>query len=164
MVERYCPTEDEEESTFSSWCEQQGLTHWHVPQETYTDSWKQKAHNKALGVLEGVSDHWIKIPTPYHPDGSLLIIEFKRQFGNTPTNAQIKFMDDMNQIDNVAAVCCYGFEEARQVVLEVIEGRFDQFDKCQERTAKLKEKRAKRAKKAPKLTENLPKAKNDLPY
>lgn len=165
MVEKkICPTEDIEEEQFSSWCKQQGLTHWHVPQETYTNSWAQKNHNKALGVLEGVSDHWVKIPTPAHPDGSLLIIEFKRQFGNVPTDAQIAFMDEMNTIDNVAAVCCYGFEEARQVVLELIEGKFTKLDECQERTAKLKEKRLKRLKNRLKSLEKMSKPKNDLPY
>lgn len=159
-----CPIEDVEEELFNHWCTEQGLTHFHVPQETYTDSWKQKAHNKALGVLEGVSDHWVKLPTIYHPKGSLLIIEFKRQFGNTPTDSQIKFMEDMNEIDNVAAVCCYGFEEARQVVLELIEGKFTKLDECQARTAKLKEKRLKRLKNQLKSLEKMSKSKNDLPY
>lgn len=159
-----CPIEDVEEELFNHWCTEQGLTHFHVPQETYTNSWKQKAHNKALGVLEGVSDHWVKLPTIYHPKGSLLIIEFKRQFGNTPTDSQIKFMEDMNEIDNVAAVCCYGFEEAKQVVEEIKNGNFTTYDKCWERTNKIKENRAKRAENKAKLAKKSQKSKNDLPY
>lgn len=170
-MEKYCPTEDVEESEFSRWCEEQGLTHWHVPQETYTDSWKQKAHNKSLGVLEGVSDHWVIIPTPHHPNGSLIVIEFKRQFGNTPTPAQIKFLLALGAVDNVGTVCCYGCEEAKQLVLEMQEGDFTTYDKCWARTNKLIEERAKRAEnkaksakkrvKSPKKAEN---PKNDLPY
>lgn len=164
MTKKTCPIEDVEEELFSHWCDEQGLTHFHVPQETYTTSWKQKAHNKALGVLEGVSDHWVKIPTPNHPRGSLLIIEFKRQFGNTPTNAQIKFMENMNEINNVAAVCCYGFEEAKQVVTELRMGHFEMFDKCWERTKKIKAKRLEKLEKMKKTVEKLSKSKNDLPY
>lgn len=163
-MDRYCPTEDAEETAFSDWCERQGLTHWHVPQETYTTSWKQKAHNKSLGVLEGVSDHWVKLPTTYCPNGSLLVIEFKRQFGNTPTNAQIRFLDEMNTIDNVAATCCYGADEAIRMVEEIMKGVWETFDKCQERVKKLKEKRLKKPKNRPEEPKKVSKSKNDLPY
>lgn len=157
VSQEYCPTEDVEEASFSDWCKEQGYTHWHVPQETFTTSWKQKAHNKSLGVLSGVSDHWLVIPTPHHPNGSLVVIEFKRKFGNTPTDDQIEFLYAMEKVDNVTAVCCYGCDEAIKVVEELKVGVFKTFDMCWERTRKIEENRKKRAKKAKNQ-------KNALPY
>lgn len=160
-MDKWCPTEDVEEAQFSSWCDHKGLTHWHVPQETYTTSWKQKAHNRDLGVKAGVSDHWVKIDVPFPPANDrhsvLLVIEFKRQFGNIPTDEQIKFIHEMEEIPNVTAVCCYGCDEAIKVVEELERGKFDTFDKCTARMLKIEENRKKRAK-------NRKNSKNDLPY
>lgn len=167
MPVKTCPIEDVEEELFNHWCEEQGFTHFHVPQETYTNSWKQKAHNKALGVLEGVSDHFVVIPTPLHPNGSLVVIEFKRKFGNTPSDAQIDFLTKLYAVDNIGPVCCYGCDEAIEVVEGLMKGDFGPFDKCWERTNKLIEKRKKRAKKpekARKSAEIEENPKNDLPY
>lgn len=157
---KYCPTETEEEITFSNWCDAHGYTHWHVPQETFTKSWQQKAKNKAMGVLPGVSDHWVVLPTPRKPDGSLVVIELKRQFGNTPTDEQIRFLRTMEKVDNVTAVCCYGANEAITLCEQLQNGVFTTFDECWERTNNLAEKRAKKTKK----TEKSLKTENDLPY
>lgn len=160
MTQRYCPTEDEEEAEFSRWCREKGYTHWHVPQETYTTSWKQKAHNKSLGVMSGVSDHWVKVKVrtnKLEAFWALLVIEMKRQFGNTPTDDQIKFIHEMEEIPGVTAVCCYGADEAKKVVEELENHKFDMFDFCTERMRKIEENRQKRAK-------NKEKIKNDLPY
>lgn len=160
MYMKYCPSETEEEIAFSDYCKSKGYTHWHVPQETFTKSWKQKQKNKEMGVMSGVSDHWVKLPTPKHPNGSLVVIELKRQFGNTPTDEQINFMLSMEEIDNVTAVCCYGAEEAIKVCKELNVGKYTTFDLCWERTNKLIKNRQK-AKKMRKITE---KPQNNLPY
>lgn len=156
----FIPTEDEEEIAFKEWCDSQGLLNFHVPQETYTKSWRQLAHNTALGVLKGVSDHWVKLPTPLHPNGSLIVIELKRRKGNTPTNEQINFMSEMEEIDNVTAVCCYGADEAIKVCEELRVGDYTTFDMCWERTKKIEKNR----KNLPKTTKNIKKPENDLPY
>lgn len=162
-MNKYCPSETEEEITFSSWCEQKGYTHWHVPQETFTKSWKQKKKNEEMGVLSGVSDHWVKLPTPLHPEGSLIVIELKRQFGNTPTDEQIKFMLEMEKIDNVTAVCCYGGDEAIKLCEELRVGEYATFDMCWVRTNKLIENRQKR-RKNPKKSPKSQISKSDLQY
>lgn len=156
----YCPHETDEEIALSDYCKERGFTHWHVPQETYTDSWKQKAKNKAMGVLEGVSDHWIILPTTAFIKESLLVIELKRQFGNTPTNAQIKFLKAIGNVQNIGSVCCYGADEAIKVIEEVEKGDFTTFNKCNERMYKIEENRKKRRK----ISKKSPKSKNDLPY
>lgn len=156
----YCPHETDEEITLSNYCEQRGLTHWHVPQETYTTSWKQKTKNKAMGVLEGVSDHWVILPPNSTRPKSLLVIELKRQFGNTPTDAQIKFLKDIGGIPNIGTVCCYGADEAIKVIEEVEKDDFTTFDKCNKRMYKIEENRKKR-RKIPKKSQ---KSENDLPY
>lgn len=159
-MDKYCPTEDVEEARFSSWCDERKYLHWHVPQETYTTSWKQKAHNKSLGVKAGVSDHWVKIPTPNRPWGVLVVIEFKRQFGNTPTDEQIAFLNSLDTIDNIAPVCCYGCDEAIKMVEELEDGVFTTYDACWERMKKIEENRKNRQK-SPKKRK---KSENDLPY
>lgn len=157
-----CPTETEEEVTLSNYCDAQHWVHWHVPQETYTTSWKQKAKNKAQGVLEGVSDHWVILPTC---KGHLLVvIELKRQWGNTPTDAQIKFLNDIDAVTNVVPVCCYGADEAIQVLKELREYKTSALDKCLERTEKLRKKRENPSKKPRKLVKTSQNAKNILPY
>lgn len=157
-MNKYCPSETEEEIAFREWCDSKGYLNFHIPQETFTKSWQQKVKNKEMGVLAGVSDHWVKLPTPKHPQGSLVVIELKRQFGNTPTDEQIKFMLSMEQIDNVTAVCCYGAQEAIKVCEELNVGKYETFDKCWERSNKIiknRQNNAKKIKKSPKT---------DLPY
>lgn len=154
-----CPTETSEEIDFSNYCKARGLVHWHVPQETYTTSWAQKSKNKAMGVLEGVSDHWVRVPLKTGGYG-LVVIELKRLWGNTPSDAQIKFIHQMDEINNVAPVCCYGAEEAIAVIEEIEKGDFTTYDKCWQRMTKIEENRRKRAKNKEKMAKN----KNVLPY
>lgn len=160
MTDRVCPTETAEEITLSQYLDSRGFTHWHIPQETFTTSWKQKAKNKAMGVVSGPSDHWLILPTPPHPNGTLLAIELKRQFGNTPTDEQIKFMHNLEKVDNCGAVCCYGADEAIKVIEELERGEFETYDRCWERTLKIEENR-KNKRKSPKKPQ---KSENDLPY
>lgn len=155
-MKRYCPTEDEEEAAFTQYCERRGLTHWHVPQETYTTSWKQKRHAKELGVRAGVSDHWVVIPTPLQPNGSLVVIEFKRQFGNTPSDDQIAFLESLYSVSNIAPACCYGRDEAVRMIEELEVGDFTIYDFCWERLQKIKKNREKRAKKKEKQKNECP--------
>lgn len=141
-----CPSEDVEETLLHEYCEAKGLTNWHVPQETYTTSWQQKRKNKLKGVLEGVSDHWIILPTARW-GVILLVIELKRQHGNTPTDAQIKFIHDIDKVDNIAAFCAYGADEAIKVIEELQCGVTHTLERCEERLEKIFENRQKKTKK-----------------
>lgn len=144
VLNDYVPLEDDEESALCGYCDLLGYVHWHVPQETYTTSWKQKAKAKKLGVHSGVSDHWVKVPTP--TGHQLFVIEMKRQKGNTPTDEQIKFIREMNEIENVKACCAYGSAEAISVLEEAKSGVYNTYQKLTERMEKIAENREKKAK------------------
>lgn len=160
---RTCPIEDVEEEMLSDYCKLLGLNHWHVPNETYTPSFAQKRKNEALGVQSGVSDHWIRIKNG--TGEKLIVIEMKRQFGNTPTDKQIAFIEDMNKLDDVYACCCYGGEEAIKVLDEMRQDVYNTYYDCLMRMQKLKEKRQKTTEKPKNVQKKNKKVeKNDLPY
>lgn len=151
-----CPSEEDEESTLSDYCELHHYNHWHCPNETYTTSWKQKSKNKRLGVKSGVSDHWVRVSTPMQE--RLFVFEMKKKHGNTPTDEQIAFIRDMNKVDNVFACCAYGADEAIAVIEEILLNNYDTYYKLLDRMEKIAEKRKNLAKKR-KIKE-----KNTLPY
>lgn len=160
-----CPDETAEEIALAEYCSARGLVHWHVPQETFTTSWKQKKKNKEMGVREGVSDHWIILPTCKKT--LLVVIELKRKHGNTPTDAQIQFLEDLDRVDNVVTVCCYGADEAIDMIEELEKYQTTMLDLCNDRMLRIKANRKKRQKqqKTAKISKNIVKSeKNNLPY
>lgn len=161
-----CPDETTEEELLCDYCDLHGWQHWHVPQETFTTSWKQKMKNKRQGVKAGVSDHWIVLPTN-RGKHLLVAIELKRKRGNTPTNEQIEFLESLDRVDNVVPVCCYGADEAIEMLEELRKYQTTLLDLYNDRMMKLKSKRKIREnpQKSDKTPKNTPKsAKNDLPY
>ena len=86
----------------------------HIPLERKC-SIQQGAILKRMGVRAGCADIFAAIPTNrYHG----LFIEMK--YGkNRLTPNQIMFLDNMNA-QGYKAVCCYGFEEARNAILEYL--------------------------------------------
>lgn len=157
------PSEDDEEAALCDYCELMHYNHWHVPNETYTPSWAQKQKNKRLGVHSGVSDHWVRVSNPTKE--MLFVLEMKRQKGNTPTPKQIEFIRNMNKMDNVYACCCYGADEAIQVIQDGINGDFTLFYQLLYRMDEVESKRNKngeKRRKSGKNTKILPK--NGLPY
>lgn len=173
MADRVCPTETEEEEALNYYCEAHGYQHWHVPQETFTKSWKQKAKNKAQGVKPGVSDHWVVVPNTAF--GTILFVfELKKQFGNTPSDDQLLFVKGLDRVVNVAPTVCYGADEAITIIEESLVGKLDMFDKCNERVDKLIASREieidydkfviKSRKIKQKRTKSNENDKNDLPY
>lgn len=160
-----CPDETSEEEALSDYCEEHGWTHWHVPQETFTKSWAQKLKNKRQGVRAGVSDHWVVLPTC--KNYLLVVIELKRKRGNTPTDEQIEFLEDLDKVTNVVTVCCYGADEAIDVLEELRRYDTTMLDLCNDRMMRIKSRRQKRRNKpkTPKKPKNTGKSeKNDLPY
>lgn len=157
-----CPDETSEEATLCEYCDARHWVHWHVPQETFTKSWSQKRKNALQGVKPGVSDHWIILPSA---TGYLLVvIELKRQHGNTPTNEQISFLHAIDAVTNVVPVCCYGAAEAIEVLEGLMFMNYEPLDRCNERMEKLWEKRQKTAQKPKKTPKTAKNTENDLPY
>ena len=97
------------------------LDHWHLGQETWTTSWRQKAKNKSEGVRKGVADYLIKIPAEKSSDGKpkLLFVELKRQkrrlksgkLGSSPSKVykeQWYFLELVREVEGVEACVAYG--------------------------------------------------------
>ena len=111
------PLEFEESIVLVQWLEIQKnlgnvLLFSHIPNETYTTSWKQKSKNKASGVRRGVPDYIIVMAT-----GTLCLIELKRVKGGRATPEQLEWIDAFNTCGNSvhAKVCC-GANEAIKFV------------------------------------------------
>lgn len=100
------PYEEEEANTLAEWLRLKGLKFAHIPNETFTKSWKQKNKNKTAGVSPGVPDYMIITPK------GLLFIELKRRKGGVLSPAQKKWIDALNKLKGVQAEVCKGAEEA----------------------------------------------------
>lgn len=135
------PSEDEEEAAFTDWLDLKGFTHWHVPQETYTDSWKVKNKSKKLGVRKGVPDHWVIVPNI----GTcfLVAIEMKRRKGGTISDEQFEKIHELNRCREVTALVAEGCGKAIDIVEHVQKNRWEEIDKLK---AKFEEKRQRRLK------------------
>jgi len=93
------PTEAEEQAAVVQYCALKGLSLFHCPNSTYTTSWKQKAHNRAMGVSAGVPDLFIIV------GNKLIAIEMKRLKGGTVSLAQKIWIAKLNAIGIDARVC-----------------------------------------------------------
>lgn len=116
---RIRPTEAEDCIAFVQWLELQKLRFSHIPMETYTKSMRTKSLNRQMGVRAGLPDYLIVIPNPAaddagHPKNTLLFIEMKRE-GTPPSavsDAQVEWLDELDQVAGVRAVVARGFDEA----------------------------------------------------
>lgn len=101
------PTEDQEQATLVQYCKLKNYPHFRVPNETYTKSWKQKAKNKALGVVKGVPDLFVIV------NDKLIAIEMKRASHSLSraTKEQLEWIERLNKA-NIPAKVCYGSNEA----------------------------------------------------
>lgn len=101
------PTEADEQSAFVEWLELKGLKFSSIPNSTYTTSWNQKHINKKLGLRKGLPDLLIVVP-----NDCLIFIEMKRKKKSKTYPEQKDWIEALNSVDNVAAVICYGADEA----------------------------------------------------
>lgn len=99
------PSEAEEQAVVVQYCILKKLPHFHVPNSTYTTSWKQKAHNKAMGVSAGVPDLFIIA------GGRLIAIEMKRLKGSTTSPHQKEWITELNNA-LVPTIIAKGSKEA----------------------------------------------------
>lgn len=105
------PTENSEQKLLVQWLQLSGIKHWRTPNETYTKSYKQKANNKALGVVPGIPDLFVVIPNV-----GLLAIEMKRLKRSVTSPAQKEWIALLNTLPGIQAFICFGFEDARRTI------------------------------------------------
>lgn len=76
-----------------------------------------EAHNlKAQGVKPGVPDICLPVPRMHY---TALYIELKRRSGGRVSDAQRGWIAALNRV-GCRAVVCYGWEEARDAILEYL--------------------------------------------
>jgi len=81
-------------------------TYSHIAQSTYTNSWKVKNRNKAMGVRSGVPDYIII------KNKTLIFIEMKREKGGTVSPSQQEWINALNKCKKIKASVCNGVGEA----------------------------------------------------
>lgn len=105
------PKEDEEQAVLVKYLQLKGIKHFRVPSETYTTSWKQKAKNRALGVVKGIPDMFVLTKT------GLIAIEMKRASKSlsTVSKDQKDWIESLNAA-GVASYVAYGASQAIEIV------------------------------------------------
>jgi hypothetical protein len=104
------PLETDEQKTFVQYLRLRGIKHSKLAQETYTKSYRQKAKNKAEGLVPGIPDMLLII------ENHLIFIEMKRKKGSSLSDSQRQWIKDLNNCNGVGAFVCYGAEEAIHTV------------------------------------------------
>jgi len=110
-------TEYDECVALHDWLTLKKIKHAHIPNETFTKSWSQKAKNKNVGVSSGFPDYCIVI------GNQLIFIEMKKAPGKRGGNngsvtsvEQLEWLQALDQCNGVSAYVCRGFEEAKKVI------------------------------------------------
>lgn len=134
-------SEDDEEATFTDWLDLKGYTHWHVPQETYTTSWKAKAKARKLGVRKGVPDHWVIVPTA--GTRFLVAIEMKRAHGGTTSDEQFEKIHELNKCRGITALVAHGAGEAIAIITLIQKNEWEEIDEIKAEFEKKYQKRQK---------------------
>ncbi|WP_156666097.1 VRR-NUC domain-containing protein [Rhodococcus sp. HS-D2] len=110
------PLEDEEQMVFVEWLDLVGLRYTSIPNSTFTKSWKQKVHNKRMGLHAGFPDLVVIIPPTRAKDGlgRFLAIEMKRRQGGVVSADQKAWIAAINGLEtpHVQSVVCKGAQEA----------------------------------------------------
>jgi len=118
------PSEFSEQCNFVDWLELQNLKFTSIPNSTWTTSIKQKVNNKKSGLRAGLPDLLIIIPKEKSkiPRAGLLFVEMKKvgTYKSALKQHQLDWIDSLNEIDNVEAKICYGYDDAVEFVLEFL--------------------------------------------
>jgi hypothetical protein len=111
------PLEHEEACTLADWMAWNGLKYSHIPNETYTKSYKQKMKNKLEGVMPGVPDYLIIIPAEKSKTNKaeLIFIELKRKKHSRTSEEQKEWIEAINETC-VDAHICKGADAAIEVI------------------------------------------------
>jgi hypothetical protein len=120
MSDVLVPLEDDEQIAVVQWLELQGLKFTAIPNHTYTTSWKQKNHNKRLGLRAGLCDMLVLVPPARSVDGKgyALFIEMKRTKGSTTSAEQKAWIEALNGLEaaSVAAYVAKGADVAIDII------------------------------------------------
>lgn len=113
--------EDTEQEKVVTYCDLRQITIFH-PANGGKRNASEAAHLKRLGVKAGVPDLVIPVARGgYHG----LFIEMKVK-PNKPTENQKQWIELLNN-NGYLAVVCYGFEEAKKVIDEYMEGKHGRY-------------------------------------
>ena len=107
------PTEDQEQMALVQWLELKGYKFTAIPNSTYTKSWKQKVHNKQMGLRAGLPDLFIianNVP---------IFIELKRVKGGVVSASQLEWIKAI-EAAGVAVKVCKGASSAIKFIEERI--------------------------------------------
>lgn len=99
-------TEDREQMNLVMWLEQQGYKYTAIPNSTYTKSWKQKLHNKDMGLRAGFPDIVVIAHSIF------IAIEMKRSDGGAGASKEQKAWIAYLQAAGIPARVCNGKDEA----------------------------------------------------
>lgn len=106
------PLEEFEQMKFVMWLEDHGYKFTAIPNSTFTRSWKQKLHNKAMGLRAGFPDMVVIV------GDQLVAIEMKRRKGGAVPAEQAEWISALNDAGVMAQVC-KGYDEAVTFITEV---------------------------------------------
>lgn len=109
------PYESEEQGAVLEYCDIWHMPYFHVNNEMWTTSWKQKQTAKAMGTKSGVPDLFIFVPIGRYendmPAYQLVTIEMKRKKGSSTSAEQIEWGKTIEQA-NIPHAICKGANEA----------------------------------------------------
>lgn len=107
------PSEDEEQMAFVDWLELNHIQFFHVNNEMWTKSWKQKVRSKEMGTQSGIPDLFLVF------DGMMVGIEMKRTKNGTVSDNQ-KYWGVILETANIPVYCCRGCEHAIYTTEQII--------------------------------------------
>lgn len=110
------PTEAIEQRALVRWLDLKGYKYTAIPNSTYTTSWKQKAHNRAMGLRSGFPDMVIIA------QGKFMCVELKRLKGSNTYPTQLEWIEALNSAGIPAAIC-KGADEAIRFIESVVRSR-----------------------------------------
>ena len=119
----YVPSESEEQQALFEWVEANIYKYpelkafYHIPNEGRRSKY-EGARLKREGLKEGVSDNCLPVKKGGYGN---LYIELKKRQGGVVSDAQSEWIELMKEVGNAAFVC-YGWEQARDRLVEYLEG------------------------------------------
>lgn len=114
-------SESEEQKILVSWLQSIGVKFTSIPNSTFTKSWRQKLHNKRMGLNAGLPDLVIVLPAKqavvpleYEEKHRLLFIELKRAKKSLSriSKHQKSWIEALNDCQGVEAIVCFGAQQA----------------------------------------------------
>lgn len=99
------PTEEAEQIALFQWLNANNIPAFHVNNEMFTRSWKQRRRARLMGVQSGVPDVFVALPT------HVIAIELKRKQGGVVSSNQKWWIDKLNK-SNLPTIVAHGADEA----------------------------------------------------